>query len=128
MWATGKKVAAGISQADRGDPAAYDYTSGDLTKDGTYRDLDISGIVGAATVYVCLRVRLQVVDAAQKGLTLRTNGNSNSINVSRRYTQGANVVKETDMFVMTDASGIIEYAADAATWSALSIAVRHWFT
>jgi len=49
---------------DRGDPAVYDYDKNDLTKDGAWHDLDLSGIVpeNAKAVFIIGHVQGNGID------------------------------------------------------------------
>jgi hypothetical protein len=109
---------------DEGDVAAVDYAVGNFTKDATWRDLDISGIVGAQKCLVALRV---VCSSGTPGevFAVRTNGDTNGINIDQIYAQVANVVNAATLWVETDASGVIEYYAStlAAGWTTLNMTV-----
>lgn len=119
--------AKGISWHDRGNVATYDYQSADLTKDGAWHDMDISAIVGKGQKLVCIRGYIND-NAGGKRAQFRTNGNAQDINVSARRTQVANKTYETDIWVYTDANGVIEYDFDVATWNAITLLVRGWFS
>lgn len=111
---------------DRGDVAANDFEEGDLTMDDAYRDLDLSGIVGANAVLVMMRVRL-MSDEGQKRIVLKTKGSSNAPNTAFSYDGGAGLAVDHIQFVMTDAAGKLEYKASVATWSIIELTVRGWF-
>lgn len=119
-------VNAGVKWTDRGDVADSDYENGDLTKDAQYHDMDLSSIVGAGKRLVLLRVGM-AEDAGGKKCRFRTKGFSHNYNLSTRYTQVANKTVDGDVWVETDANGVIEYLFDAATWTIIYIIVRGWF-
>ena len=48
---------------DRGDPATVDFGLGDLTTDGTWRDLDLSSIVPDGTTAVAIFIHINDDDA-----------------------------------------------------------------
>lgn len=111
---------------DRGDPAAYDFDEGDLTTDGTWRDLDLSGIVPAGAKTVQLFV-IVIDDTVGRNFQFRKNGNSNEYNhtVARSYV--ANVASYCDMTVSCDTDRKIEYKASNVAWSGIGIVVRGWW-
>jgi hypothetical protein len=111
---------------DRGDPSAYDYTVSDFTTDGTWRDKDISGIVGAGKRLVLLRVTINYTVAAT-AFQLRENGNSNGHNAAVLVTHVANIPLYSDVWVMTDSSGVIEYKGDNVTFTTINVLVRGWW-
>ena len=97
-----------------------DFDKDDLTEDGTWRELDLSSIIGKREVMVRLKVLLQG-DAAGKEAAFRIN---NATNIAlRNYTQAADVRIGFNGDVKTDANGIIEYRVAAATWAIVDIAV-----
>lgn len=110
---------------DRGDLAATDYTQAAFTQDNTWRDLDISAIVGAKSALVHLRVT--ITDSATETLMrFRENGNANVPNSTRLGTQVINISKSGDCFVMTDSAGVLEYLVSSAC-NAISVSVAGWF-
>jgi hypothetical protein len=112
---------------DRGDPGSWDYTAASFTTDGTWRDLDISGIVGTGLRFVHLMISL-VDDAAGSTFSIRENGNSNAYNIGAIATQVANIrIYDSDMWVHTDSSGVIEYKGDNLTFSSIDVLVRGWW-
>ncbi len=117
---------AGQNYTDRGDSSSADYDENDVTKDSAYHSLDLSSIVGIAARLVLIRVQCTTT-AAAKYFALRTNGNSNTICSSIRYTQVANVPFGADMWAYTDENGVIEYAFESATGSSIFIHVRGWW-
>lgn len=119
-------VAGSANFTDRGDLASIDWEIGDLTIDGAWHDLDLSGIVGANAALVCIRLLLDTSAAGKKGL-FRTNGNSNSINVGQGYTAVLSKSFPQDMWVVTDAAGKIEYNFTADLAGIVRLSVAHWF-
>lgn len=119
--------ASGIDHyVDRGDPAAYDFTLGSFTTDGTWRDLDLSAIVPAGATTVHVKVIIQD-DAAASNFELRKNGNSNTFNTSGMATQVANTQMTAEFTVSCDVDRIIEYRATNLTWvGGIYFVVRGW--
>lgn len=112
---------------DRGDPAAVDFGVGDFTTDGTWRDLDLSGIVPstARAVLMCGHVEGNAVDWTIK---FRKNGNSNETNYCSMNTLRAAVERHRSMIVGIGSDGIVEYNADNEAWDTLDLVVRGWWT
>ena len=92
----------------RGDAAAIDFVLGDLTDNGAYNDLDLSGVVPVGAVAVLLRVGLQG-DSNNKKARFRRNGNSNDHTVSVQETVVADVNQYAEHVIACDANRIIEY-------------------
>lgn len=114
------------SFVDRGDPAAYDWDLTDLTIDGAWHDLDLSGIVpaGAKSVLLSLYVKATAIN---KSLTLRKNGNVNTVNSAGIIPPVANVFYRNDSTVACDTDRKIEYAGSAGFFNAIYISVRNWW-
>jgi len=120
------KRRAGTRWYDRGDIAAIDYAKEALTADGSWHDLDISGVVGIGKKLVLILADLQD-NAGGKTLAVRTKGNTNEINVDICGTQVANKSCHHDYFIETDVNGIIQYNADVATWTTIDLVIRGYF-
>lgn len=113
-----------------GDQAAVDTSlagAGTLTQlvKSAWTDLDLSGIVGATTRLVLLRLTMESASAAGLVFWVRTNGNANAINVGGIGNHVANIKSIGDTWVITDASGIIEYFIDASA-STATLTVGAW--
>ena len=117
---------AGHTWYSRNDPVNEDFAQGVFTKDGTWYDLDLSGIIGKGVKLVMLGVYALTVGNTG-GFHVRTNGNANEQNVSACYTQADSFNYGRDMWVVTDADGKIEYKAENVTWVGLDVTVRGWF-
>jgi len=112
---------------NRGDPAAWDWTVGDLTTDGTYHDLDCSGIVPSNAVAIVFFI--QVEDGtAEIPFRLRKNGNSNGYNVGEVRTIVTDVTSSATLIVPCDANQVVEYYGYNTTWSTINIVIVGWFT
>lgn len=111
---------------DRGDPAAYDFIANDLTKDDAWHDLDLSGIVPSGSTAVLINLQAKS-NGAGNYFQLRTNGNSNSRNVSYITTPVAVVANGFDCIVPVDSTRIIEYLLSVATWFTASLTVKGWW-
>jgi len=118
-------VAGDGNYTDRGDPSAFDFNEANLTEDGTWRELDLSGVVGEAVRLVMLAVMLNATEVGKRAM-FRTCGNSNERNADVMYTIKADANRSSTIWVQTDATGKIEYNIQAATWGGITITVRGW--
>ena len=119
-------IEAGRTFTDRGDPASNDFSVGDFTTDGTWRDLDLSSIVPEGAIAVAISLRL-IDNAVDSEFQLRKNGNSNARNRSVVATQIANVSIWADMIVACDSNRIIEYMGTNTSFSTINIVVKGWW-
>ncbi len=111
---------------DRGELSDFDYIIGDLTSDETYRDLDISSIVGVGERLVMLQVQAAAIVA---GATLFNITKGHTAYVNRAgliipYDTGG---EEQTMWIKTNASGVIQYMLSNTTWMYCNIVIRGWF-
>jgi len=112
---------------DRGDPASNDWNVGDLIKDGTWRDLDCSGIVPAGTTTIAFKVIMSNSVSISMDFHLRKNGNSNSVNEFRLTNQLIDVDISGFGIVPCDSSRFVEYnASDSDFWTTLSVVILGW--
>lgn len=118
-------VPGDFNYTDRGDPSSADFSGGTIVKNGAWHDLDLSGIVGEAHRLVLMRVFAES-DYANDYILFRTNGNVNTANTSRLTTQNDGVEIEADLWIWTDAAGVIEYWVSDSDWNSLEIFIRGW--
>jgi len=112
---------------DRGDPSAWDFEVGDLTTDGTWRDLDCSSIVPSNAT--AIKFKLVVIDdSVNISVQLRKNGNTYGYNVGSITTQVANQYNEGELTIPCDTAQVVEYMAYNITWTGIYILVTGWFT
>lgn len=111
---------------DRGDPATYDLTAGDMTTDGTWNDWDLSGIIDSGAKAVLLRSEIADGSVSQR-LIFRKNGNAQTKVTSEHRTQVANINHDMEHVVAPDSNRVIEYFASNTTWSAIKIVVKGWW-
>jgi hypothetical protein len=110
----------------RGNIASADYAVGNFTADASWRDLDLSSIVGAVTALVHLRMAI-TNDTIDTYFAVRTNGYANEENILIGRTAVASDTAEIDGWVVTDSSGVVEYNLDSGgTWSKVNLSVRGW--
>jgi len=112
---------------DRGDPAAVDFIITDLTKDGTWRELDLTNIIPTAAKSVLLKTRLQSANPGDR-IRYRRCGNTNEINTCSCEALRANALRRRVSVVAVDGNRKIEYNADDITWTELQIVIRGWWT
>lgn len=113
---------------ERGDdPVGNDFVVGDLTTDGTWRDLDLSSLIPAGTKLVMVKIVIADVSVANQFI-MRKNGQSNQVDSESTYTQIANVTRSKTVLVVPDANRVIEYWATNDTWNVINIAIRGWWT
>lgn len=111
---------------DRGDPAVYDYAKEDLTIDGAWHDLNLSGIVpvGAKAVFILGHLQGNDIDWH---IMFRKKGNVNEVNHGGMETIRANVERHRSSIVALDADRKIQYKVDNENWDTLDLAVRAWW-
>jgi len=112
---------------DRGDPSSYDYSQTDLTIDGLWHDLDLSGLVTAGAKLILLEGEIEASSVGYN-IEFRKNGNSNEINHCGMESLRNNEPRHRSCLVACDNSQKIEYKIDNQTWTTIDIAVRGWFT
>jgi len=111
---------------DRGDLAVYDYAKEDLTIDGAWHDMDLSGIVPeqAKSVFIVGHLMGAGVDWH---IRFRKNGNVNDIVHGGMETLRANVERHRSSIVALDENRVIEYNVDNQAWNTLDLAVKGWW-
>lgn len=103
-------------------PVGDNYQIDDFRTDANWRDLDLSGIIGAVSKLVLLRVAVNEA-VGNKAFYVRKNGNANTINVGTVNTQLANRWIYSDVWVMSDSDGVIEYKGSNATFAYIYVSV-----
>lgn len=111
---------------DRGDFAGNDFTTAFFTRDANWYDIDLSAIVpaGAVAVLLAVRARAGVADAFAM---FRENGNVNTENASRFYTQAGNIYFDSCIICALSSSRVIEYRFDNVAWNSIILNVRGWW-
>lgn len=117
---------ATLNFVDRGDPAAVDFATGDLTKDGAWHDLDLSGVIPSDAKLVLLRVIMANTIPMQQ-VMFREKGNSNTANITNVISNVAVTLLGNDFSVVPDSSGVIEYLTSPSTFTTLDITVAGWW-
>lgn len=107
---------------DRGDPAAFDKTSTDFTKDYNWYDLDLSAMVVSGAKAAVIKVLAQTTVAG--GIfKLRKNGSAQDVVGSGLITQVAGLYMYFTLIVAVDTNGKCEYMATPHTWTYLELIV-----
>ncbi len=111
---------------DRGDPATYDYAKEDLTIDGAWHDMDLSGIVSefAKAVFIIGHLQGNGIDWE---IRFRKNGNANEVAHGGMETIRANVERHRSSVVALDDNRVIQYKVDNQNWDTLDLAVKGWW-
>lgn len=111
---------------DRGDPAVYDYNKEDLTIDGAWHDMDLSGIVSEKAKAVFIIGHLQG-NGVDWHIMFRKKGNVNEIAHGGMETLRANVERHRSSVVSLDDDRVIQYKVDDEAWTTLDLAVKGWW-
>ena len=114
-----------LAYVDRGDPAAADWVIGALTADGTYRDLDCSGVVPAGAIGIDFYVFI-MDDVVSRQLTLRKKGNTNEFNTLVVLNQAAGVYGFGNGTVPCNAGRVVEYKLTNAVITDVGIVITGW--
>lgn len=119
----------GMTYTDRGDLSAQDFSGGDFTTDNTWRDLDLSGIVGSNAVltHIIFSVVENTAAGTPKSLRFRTNGNTNDVNRCLVFCPANTIPGTQEGMVYTDSDGVIEYKASNNTFETIEMTVKGWF-
>ena len=118
---------SGMTFTDRGDSTTPDYSVDDFTKNLNWYDKDISAIVGVGRRLVLIQLTTKPTVVTQQW-SLRTKGNSFDQNRVFRLAMIANSVHTYDVWVWTDASGVIQYKISGGSWIQYSFYVRGFFS
>lgn len=117
---------SGLVFVDRGNRTSWDYRLVNLTTNGAWHLLDISGIVPTEARAVLLRVRLED-NAANSYFSFRTFANTGTHNTSAIYTQVANIPVNGDLVCPIDSDGKLGYQAKNVVWTSIDILVKGWW-
>jgi hypothetical protein len=114
------------SFVDRGDPADWDFTDGDLTFDYDWHDLSLAAIIPAGAKAVLMRLFIKSTDVTDF-INLRKKGNTNTINTDSCFTQVSDVWNRTSVIVACDTNRIIQYQCSTGAWTNIFIVVGGWW-
>ena len=111
---------------DRGDPDTYDYAKEDLTIDGAWHDMDLSGIVPEKAKAVFIIGHLQG-NGVDWHIMFRKSGNVNEVAHGGMETLRSNVERHRSSIVALDSDRKIEYKVDNEAWDTLDLAIKAWW-
>ncbi len=123
--AVGRKLLC-TSFIDRGDPAAWDWTVINFTRDFNWHDLDLSGIVPAGAKSVLFLGELKD-DLVGKVFYLRKKGNVNTRNKCVVITQVSGIGNTHDLVCPCDSNRKVQYASNAVDNTVLNLIVKGWW-
>lgn len=118
--------AAGIQFVDRGSLDVDDFVKEDLTEDGNWHDMDLSGIVGAGRRLVQIYAQCNT-DGSPYYAGFRTKGHTGTQNRYLEYNVVGAKTMCFDTWIYTDANGFVQYRFQPTTWTIINIAIRGWF-
>lgn len=118
-------IPSGDKLVDRGNASDYDFRTGNLTKDGNWHELDLSGIVGAGARFVTLKVVAQTTTYRQS-FYAKVIGYANDYNGFVIFTNVVDVDISGEFTLPLSIDKKIEYKTTPATWTALSLIVLRW--
>lgn len=120
---------AGVKYVDRGDPAAWDFTSGSFTKDSAYHDLDLSSILPSEAANQLVHLVVQVnTTIAGSGIYFRKKGLTNGYNVGGVNSAENAKLHTEDIWVRCNESRVVQYFVTTGyTWTNLDVLVRGWW-
>lgn len=110
---------------DRGNLGGNDYDEGDLTEDGTWRELDISSKIPVGTQVVLFKVGIKY-NAVNKHFYLRKNGYTTGVNAGWVPSGVADQWSAGDIIVGVDGDRKVEYYADAGPTS-ITLNIKGWW-
>ena len=116
-------VSSGDKYTDRGDPSAYDLLG---STDNTWRDWDVSSIVGSGCKLVKVKAYMRSVTNDHDGVSMRTKGNTNGITDYYGVARFVNNVYAEIFDIAPDADGIIQYKAPTGFSRADFVVVGYW--
>jgi hypothetical protein len=126
QWELTEEVGVGGEvYVDRGDPAGYDFSTADFTRDGAWHALALSNIItdtDATAVHISVLFKDNL---AGSWAQFRKNGNIYGYNHLVYYTAAANVYASMDGTVCVDIDRKIAYAIIAGM-DEISFVVRGW--
>lgn len=111
---------------DAGDYFSNDFILTDLTVDGAYHELDISGIVGEGTKACCIRV-IAAADQVQQIIRFRKGGLVRPEQKCEIRTQVADIQINVHFVLGVSEDRKIEYQVLGGTWAVTNIKIRGWW-
>jgi len=111
---------------DRGDTPDQDFKDADFITDGSWHEMDLSGIIPLGTKAVS--IYLYIIDNLTNSyLQFKTRGNVYHYNASQLRTQVANLYNDADLVVIPRSDLKIQYRATNTTFSHIRLTVKGWW-
>ena len=119
----------GSKYVKRDDVSADDFLIGDLTVDGQFHKLDLSGIVPEAAADNLVHFKVVLANTLVTAfIVFQENGYVNGINFEAVRIQAANIPIYGHIRVEMDANRKIQYKIqNVGTYSYIKIVIRGWF-
>lgn len=116
----------GSAYVDRGDHTDWDFDGTNLTRDGSWYDMNLSSVVpvGAICVHIIGKFKSSEVD---KLLKFRVYGHTDPYTDRRTRTQVANIHNGFSFLFSLDSNRIVQYNIESANWTDLAFTVVGWF-
>ena len=111
---------------DRGDDGSYDFTLANLTLDGPFHDLDVSGIVPEGATAVLFSFWGDSTDVPLSFVIQRKGGDAGG-QEWRVTTQIAHVPVSHDGVVVCPDDRILEYRGTGFVWDFVGVRVKGWW-
>lgn len=126
MWASGVKPSGGgMTLYNRGNVVVPDFDKDDLTIDSDYHDLNLASIVPVGATMVQLQIGLYSSNVGNRVIFREKDYSVNYVS-QRVYVMAANIPNDPRVWFGLNADRVMEYAADAVTWSVINITVVAW--
>ena len=116
---------AGVKLYSAGDLQDAQFAVGDFTKDGSYNELDISGIVPVGTKIILVFIKYLAAEQG-KNFIFRPKGYTDYYNALNDYTEQGSLPYYKDGLIWVSSDRIIEYNISAATWAIFDFTIRGW--
>lgn len=114
------------SYVDRGDANNFDWRTESFITDGSWHELDLSGIIPFNTKAVAFHLYL-MDDAVSSNILFRTKGNTRSYNIASQRTQAAQVYIAANFIVAPNLGRKIEYQCSDTVFSTIWLSVKGWW-
>lgn len=118
-------VPGDFNYTDRGDIDSPDMDLGTIVTNGAWQALNLSSIIGAGHRLVLISV-FAVAETYGNMIEFRTAGNENDANTARFMTMVADGEQVADLWVWSNASGVINYRCADTTWDTVEFTIRGW--
>ena len=116
---------AGHRYIDRGDPDSEDFTQADLIQDNTWRELDLSSVIGTGIKLLLIYTYFDN-DVSLSNIDFRQPGNSGAWNADGVFNHVIGVSGYETIQVLTDKNGKIEYRSHSSD-NVIDACIRGWF-